>query len=121
MAKGKKTGGRKVGSRNKRTVAIELKAKEAADKIAQALGEKGFNGDSHALLMTVYKDPSMPMDVRLDAAKAAIRFEKPPLANVDNKGNLAPNYIAVMPQGCDTAAEWLERFGHLKVPEKLQN
>ena len=119
--KGRKTGGRKVGSRNKRDLALELQAKQAAEKIAQALGEKAFGGDSHALLMTVYKDPSFPMDMRLDAAKAAIRFEKPPLANVDNKGNTAPNYIAVMPQGCDSAAEWLERFGHLKTPEKLQN
>ena len=39
-----------------------------------------FQGDAHAFLMMVYKDPSLPLALRLDAAKAAIPFEKPALA-----------------------------------------
>lgn len=32
-----------------------------------------FEGDAHAYLMSVYKDPSKPENVRIDAAKAALR------------------------------------------------
>ena len=42
MAIGKKTGGRKVGSKNRRTLALEAKAQDAAQKIEQALGGKAF-------------------------------------------------------------------------------
>jgi hypothetical protein len=111
---GKKTGGRKPGGLNKRTLALEAKAKEAAQKIETALGGKAFDGDSHALLMAVYKNIDFPMELRMDAAKAAIRFEKPALSSVDGKGNLVPNFIAYLPQGCATPAEWLDQYGHLK-------
>jgi hypothetical protein len=117
MAQGKKTGGRKPGGLNKRTLALEAKAKEAAQKIETALGGKAFDGDSHALLMAVYKNVDYPMELRMDAAKAAIRFEKPALSSVDGKGNLVPNYIAYLPQGCATPEEWLDQFGHLKGQE----
>jgi len=43
-------------------------------------GSRPFKGDAHAFLMMVYKDPSLPLALRLDAAKAAIPFEKPALA-----------------------------------------
>jgi hypothetical protein len=36
-----------------------------------------------AYLMSVYKDPSKPENVRIDAAKAAIRYERPTLAPVE--------------------------------------
>jgi hypothetical protein len=42
-----------------------------------------FEGDAHALLMAAYKDPALPMDLRVDAAKAAVRYEKPALSSVD--------------------------------------
>jgi hypothetical protein len=42
-------------------------------------GSRPFKGDAHAFLMMVYKDPSLPLALRLDAAKAAIPFEKPAL------------------------------------------
>jgi hypothetical protein len=42
-------------------------------------GSRPFKGDAHAFLMMVYKDPSLPLALRLDAAKAAITFEKPAL------------------------------------------
>lgn len=41
-----------------------------------------FVGDAHAFLMAVYKDPENLLGVRIDAAKAAIAFEKPRLSSV---------------------------------------
>jgi hypothetical protein len=77
-----KTGGRKCGTPNKRTLALEQAAAEAAGKIASALGDTAFEGDAHSLLMAVYKDTSKPLELRIQAAKAAIGFEKPRLAAV---------------------------------------
>lgn len=53
-----------------------------------------FKGDAHALLISVYKDPSHPLPLRLDAAKAAISFEKPKLAAVEHSGD-ADNPLAM--------------------------
>ena len=39
-----------------------------------------FKGDAHALLVMIYQDQTLPLAIRLDAAKAAIPFEKPELA-----------------------------------------
>jgi hypothetical protein len=36
-----------------------------------------FAGDAVAFLQTVYKDPRIPLRVRLDAAAKAARFERP--------------------------------------------
>jgi hypothetical protein len=57
----------------------------AAETISETV-ENAFDGDSHALLMTVYKDPKQEWPIRLDAAKAAIRYEKPSLASVEHAG-----------------------------------
>ena len=38
-----------------------------------------FSGDAHSLLICVYKDPNIPLDIRIDAARAAIAYEKPRL------------------------------------------
>jgi hypothetical protein len=78
-----KTGGRKRGSKNKRTLARELAMADTAEKITTALGADGFAGDAHALLMTVYKNATQPIELRVLAAKAAIGYEKPRLAAVD--------------------------------------
>jgi len=71
-----------MGSLNRRTKELEAKAAEAAQIVGAAI-PGAFEGDAHALLMTIYKDPAQPMELRLDAAKAAIRFEKPVLAAID--------------------------------------
>jgi hypothetical protein len=86
MAVGKKTGGRQKGTPNKRSIALEEKVRAAAEIIESTLPE-AFKGDAHALLMTVYKDPLHPMPLRIDAAKAAIAFEKPKLAAVQHSGD----------------------------------
>lgn len=83
---GKRTGkprGRPKGSKNRHTVEREEKVEKTAAEIADALGLQGFDGDAHALLMLVYKNAEIPMDLRLDAAKAAIGYEKPKLSSVD--------------------------------------
>ena len=56
--------------------------KEMAARIGEAVGG-AFEGDALAYLMSVYKDPSKPENVRIDAAKAAIRYERPALAPVE--------------------------------------
>jgi hypothetical protein len=86
MAQGRKTGGRIKGlSRNKRTVALDAATREAAEKIKEALGEGTFDGDGHALLMAVYKNPAFPVEIRIDAAKAAVGYEKPKLSSGNMK------------------------------------
>jgi nicotinic acid phosphoribosyltransferase len=71
--------------KHKRTVALERAQAEAAVKIGDALGAEAFGGDAHALLMAVYKDPSQSIELRVQAAKAAIGYEKPRLTAVDAK------------------------------------
>jgi len=73
--KGRKTGGRKAGTRNRRTVESERAATEAARKISATI-KGAFEGDAHSLLMAIYKDPDQSLQVRMDAAKAALPYEK---------------------------------------------
>lgn len=77
---GRKTGGRKKGSRNRRTVEQE---QAVATVVGDALKENGFSGDAHAFLMAVYKDQSQSLVMRIDAAKAAIGYEKPKLSSME--------------------------------------
>ena len=78
---GKRTGkprGRPKGSKNKASPAHVERLEQAAEQV-KAILPGAFAGDAHMLMMTIYKDQSLPMDTRLDAAKAAIKFEKPAL------------------------------------------
>ena len=86
---GKKTGrprGRPSGAKNHHTLEREQRISEAASVIAELL-PSAFQGDAHALLMAVYKDTTLPLQTRLDAAKAAIAYEKPRLAAVEHSGD----------------------------------
>ena len=80
-----KTGGRRAGTPNKRTVALRTATATAAKQISATLGSEVFHGDAHALLMTVYKDLKQPIGLRMEAAKAALPYEKPRLASIENK------------------------------------
>jgi hypothetical protein len=60
---------------------------EAAELIRTLIPD-AFDGDSHALLMAVYKDPLQPLERRMEAAKAAIAYEKPRLAAIEHGGTL---------------------------------
>jgi hypothetical protein len=109
---GKRTGkprGRPRGAKNKHTRDREEQIEQTATEIAEALGLNGFDGDAHALLMLVYKNASIPMDLRLDAAKAAIGYEKPKLSSVDAKvdgviGQYAAQPIPVEQRDSDSVA-----------------
>lgn len=86
---GKRTGnpvGRPKGSTSKSRVARRTKAQIAIDKIESKL-EKPFKGNSLEFLVSVYKDTSLGLDVRMDAAKAAIGYETPRLASTELKGS----------------------------------
>jgi hypothetical protein len=82
MAHGIKTGGRQKGTKNRKTVLLEEKGRKT---LAKVLGADAFEGDAHSLLIAIYKDGSMPIGLRLDAAKAA---EKPALAAVEHSNKL---------------------------------
>lgn len=87
VAKGVRVGGRQKGTPNKRTKAVKEAVAAVAEQIVSDI-EGAFSGDAHALLMTVYKDPLHEWSLRIDAAKAAIRFEKPALSNIDAKADI---------------------------------
>jgi hypothetical protein len=87
---GKRTGnprGRPAGAKNNRTVEREQHMRQAAQLIEQALGETAFAGDAHDLLVAVYKDTSHRIELRIDAAKAAIGYEKPRLGTTTLQGD----------------------------------
>jgi hypothetical protein len=84
MKGGKRAGsGRPKGAKNKHTTEREEEMNKAAARIAGMLGENAFAGDAHALLMAVYKDQAQPLKARLDAAIAAIGYEKPRLSSIE--------------------------------------
>ena len=57
---------------------------EASDALEGGIPD-AFRGDAHAYLMAIYKDPSHDPRLRVDAARAAIRYEKPALSAVEAK------------------------------------
>jgi hypothetical protein len=69
---------------------------------------EGFKGDAHALLMAVYRDTSLPLPIHLDAAKAAVKFEKPVLAATtftkpDPLGELSVDELRRLIRYCEMA------------------
>jgi hypothetical protein len=44
-----------------------------------------FDGDAHAYMISVYKDDTLPVEVRLQAAQGAAHYEKPRLSSIDAK------------------------------------
>lgn len=108
---GAKTGrprGRPPGVRNKRTQERELELKAAAQALSEVLGDECFDGDAHALLMTVYKNKALELPLRVDAAKAAIRYEKPALAAVEVKADVNTTINDVTPDP-ESEAEWMAK------------
>ena len=103
--------GRQPGTKNKRTVEREAMAQAAAAAV-EAVIPGAFAGDAHAFLIAVYKDPGQPMEIRLDAAKAAVRYEKPALAAVDvtSLGEQVAFAISAEPLDRDGTA-WLAKHG----------
>ena len=67
--------GRPPGSKNKKTLALEAAVQQVAASIDGA-----FEGDAHAFLTAVYRDPAVPLEIRIMAAGRALRVEKPALS-----------------------------------------
>jgi hypothetical protein len=80
-----KTGGRAKGARNRKTIERQERAAEIIREAAAALGPDAVEGDAHALLVRVYKNAAMLIELRVDCAKAAIGSEKPRLATIAAK------------------------------------
>jgi len=78
--------GRKPGTLNKTLVERQKALDEMAAKIGAVI-PGAFTGDAHEFLMAVYKNPEMPLPVRVDAAKAAVGYEKPKLQAIEHSGN----------------------------------
>ena len=76
---GKKTGGRVAGTPNKRK--RQAVVAEAIARVGETIPD-AFAGDAHALLIATYKNPNLDLHVRLEAAKAALPYEKPRLQAV---------------------------------------
>ena len=83
--RGKQTGGRQKGTPNKANARVQEALKVAASVIEGAI-PNAFKGDAHDYLMTVYKDPRHSAQVRNDAAKAALPYEKHRLNAVEHTG-----------------------------------
>ena len=109
MAKGFKTGGRKTGAKNKRTLLLESSARQMLERASEILGDDNFEGDAHALLILIYKNTALPLQIRLDAAKAAIRFEKPMLSAIDAHVDDNRVHYSISDKPL-TAEEWTEKY-----------
>jgi hypothetical protein len=82
MVGGRREGaGRPKGAKNQRTVAVEQAIQVVAEKLKQAVPD-AFEGDGVAYMQSVYRDPSFSLELRLDAAAKAARFERPTLAAI---------------------------------------
>ena len=78
MAKGFKTGGRKKGSKNRTTERLDRElARIRAEKAGRVAPEELT---ALKLLQQVYRDASVALDIRLQAAGKAIGYESPALA-----------------------------------------
>jgi hypothetical protein len=88
--------GRPPGAKNRRTRERETAVQAAAALLEGAI-DGVFRGDAHTFLIAVYKDPQMPLNVRVDAAKAAIGYEKPKLNASEHS----------LKSTDETVAEWL--------------
>lgn len=100
--------GRPKGARNRRTVETEARIAQTAEAAAKAL-PKAFQGDAYALLMLVYKNEKLDLNLRLDAAKAAIRYERPALASVDARSVVDVSTTVCPPKVIDARPLTLEQ------------
>ena len=99
--------GRPKGTPNKRTGAIKQAVAKAAERLEAEIPD-AFVGDAHAFLVSIYKDPAQPIELRMESAGKAIRFEKPALSSIEAKGEVR-HVVRRVPM---TPEEWAaERVG----------
>jgi hypothetical protein len=100
-------GYRQGGGRPKGSQSETVKARRAVqrDLVAKVVKQfqidhpDAFQGDAVSLMQCVYRDASLPLDVRIDAAKAVARFERPQLAAVmtSDASNISPLGAVLVP------------------------
>ena len=101
-----------VGKRDRRTNGRCYKRnarRVLLDSAKEIIGGDLFDGDAHAFLMLTYKDKSLPHNLRLDAAKAAIRFEKPALTAVDAHSTMENTQYIISDEPMPIE-EWVAKF-----------
>ena len=54
------------------------------------------------------------MEMRLDAAKSAVRYEKPALSSAHSKVEDKRQYVARIPHPSANPEEWLTQYGGMK-------
>ena len=72
--------GRPPGRKNNHTIELEQAVQQAASSLPEA-----FEGDAHAFLASIYKNPDFPVEIRILAAGKALRVEKPVLSAVHGR------------------------------------
>ena len=95
-------GGRPKGSQSANTKARRAAPREIVTKVVQQFQidhPDAFPGDAVSLLQCIYRDAALPLEVRIDAAKAVARFERPQLAAVmtNDASNISPLGAVVVP------------------------
>ena len=83
--------GRKPGAKNRVTIEREMRMQALTANMRRTIEDSEVT--AHDVLMAIYKHPDSPTDLKLEAAKAAIRFEMPALlatyASNDDGGHLS--------------------------------
>jgi len=77
-----KVGGRKKGTPNKQELPLARALREAREKAEREVAADP-NCDAHSLLRMVHLDTTLPIEVRIDAARTAIGYELPKLNALD--------------------------------------
>jgi hypothetical protein len=90
MAAGRKTGGRRKGSPNKRTLARRLAEAEAMCALPEH-----FQGNSLALLQAVYRNTKLDLRLRMDAASKALPYEQPKPEFSAPAGDVVPLHVRI--------------------------
>jgi hypothetical protein len=102
MAAGFKTGGRKPGSKNAKTIERERLQAEAAAELSKS----GLDSSAANILRGVMNDPRVALHSRLDAAKALVREER-------GDDGVDQTYVVNMPAPVTSLSEWF----HLHDPD----
>ena len=76
MARGRKTGGRRKGSLNQRTLAMQ-------EHVASALADNATPLD---FLISIYRNPGLPIELRVHAAAKAAPYIHRQLKSVEQSG-----------------------------------
>ena len=79
--------GRPKGAKNKKTLERDGALTAAATRLKELIPDISML-DAHGLLVAVYRDPEMPIAIRIEAARAALRVEKPALQTTQVSGEL---------------------------------